>query len=91
MKNNKWETISEVPAGDFKIFTMRELVAKSPRTGKNHKFVLLDGSDWNYGCEYTKEQVFESERKSGFLPSLSLLSCIVVMCIIVSFNRSKPN
>ena len=25
---------------------MRELVAKSPRTGKNHKFVLLDGSDW---------------------------------------------
>ena len=46
MKNNKWETISEEPAGDFRIFTMRELVAKSPRTGKNHKFVLLDGSDW---------------------------------------------
>ncbi len=46
MKNNKWETISEEPAGDFRIFSMRELVAKSPRTGKNHKFVLLDGSDW---------------------------------------------
>ena len=46
MKNNKWKTISEEPAGDFRIFTMRELVAKSPRTGKNHKFVLLDGSDW---------------------------------------------
>ena len=46
MKNNKWKTISEEPAGDFRIFTMREVVAKSPRTGKNHKFVLLDGSDW---------------------------------------------
>jgi len=46
LKNNKWETISEEPAGEFRIFTMRELVAKSPRTGKNHKFVLLDGSDW---------------------------------------------
>ena len=46
MKNNKWETISEESAGDFRIFTMRELVAKSPRTGKNHKFVLIDGSDW---------------------------------------------
>ena len=46
MKNKKWETISEEPAGDFRIFTMRELVAKSPRTGKNHKFILIDGSDW---------------------------------------------
>ena len=46
MKDNKWDTVSEEPAGDFKIFTMREVVAKSPRTGENHKFVLLDGSDW---------------------------------------------
>ena len=41
MKHNKWETISEEPAGDFRIFTIRELVAKSPRTGKNHKFILF--------------------------------------------------
>ena len=46
MKDNKWDTVSEEPAGDFRIFTMREVVAKSPRTGENHKFVLLDGSDW---------------------------------------------
>ena len=46
MKNNKWKTISEEPEGEFRIFTMREVVAKSPRTGKNHKFVLLDCSDW---------------------------------------------
>ena len=46
MKNKNWETVSEKSAGNFRIFTMRELVAKSPRTGKNHKFILLDGSDW---------------------------------------------
>ena len=46
MKNNKWKTISEKPAGDFKIFKMREVIAESPRTRKHHKFILLDGSDW---------------------------------------------
>ena len=64
-------------------------------TGNYHEFnvkaYVNDGEINKENNEYTKEQVFESERKSGFLPSLSLLSCIVVMCIIVSFNRSKPN
>ena len=46
MKSNKWKTISEEPAGDFRIFSMREVVAESPRTGNSHKFVLLDGADW---------------------------------------------
>ena len=64
-------------------------------TGNYHEFnvkaYVNDGEINKENNEYTKEQVFESERKGGFLPSLSLLSCIVAMCIIVSFNRSKPN
>ena len=46
MKNKKWKTISEKPAGDFRIFSMREVVSESPRTGKRHQFILLDGKDW---------------------------------------------
>jgi|TARA_B100000676_G_scaffold13_1_gene13 ADP-ribose pyrophosphatase len=46
LKNKKWKTISEKPAGDFRIFSMREVVSESPRTGKHHPFILLDGKDW---------------------------------------------
>ena len=56
MNINKWETISQEPAGDFRIFTLRELEAKSPRTGKNHKFILLDGSDWINVIAITKDK-----------------------------------
>ena len=64
-------------------------------TGNYHEFnvkaYVNDGEINKENNEYTKEQIFESERKSGFLPSLSLLSCIITMCIVVSFKRSKPN
>ena len=64
-------------------------------TGNYHEFYVKayvnDGEINKENNEYTKEQVFESERKSGFLPNLSLLSSIVTLCIVVSFNRSKPN
>ena len=64
-------------------------------TGNYHEFnvkaYVNDGEINKENNEYTKEQIFESERKSGFLPSISLLSCVITMCIIVSFKRSKPN
>ena len=56
MKIGKWKTISEKPAGDFRIFTMRELVAESPRTSKHHQFILLDGSDWINVIAFTKDK-----------------------------------
>ena len=46
MKNNDWETVSDKPIGNFRIFNMREITAKSPRTGKEHPFIVLEGNDW---------------------------------------------
>tara|TARA_B100001250_G_scaffold261380_1_gene225164 strand:+ start:1891 stop:2436 length:546 start_codon:yes stop_codon:yes gene_type:complete len=66
LTNNKWETISEESAGNFRIFTMRELVAKSPRTGKNHRFVLLDGSDWINVIAITADEKIVMVRQYRF-------------------------
>ena len=41
--------------------------------------------------EYSKEQIFESERKSGFISNVSIISCITIMFVTVLFNRRKPN
>ena len=64
-------------------------------TGNYHEFnvkaFVNDGEINKNNNEYTREQIFESERKSGFLPSLSLLSSIIVICVLVKLNRSKPN
>ncbi len=66
MKNNKWNEISEKPAGDFRIFNIREVVAESPRTGKQHSFVLLDGSDWINIIAITTEQKLVMVRQYRF-------------------------
>jgi len=46
LKDNKWKTVSEESIGDFRIFSMREITAKSPRTKEEHPFIVLDGNDW---------------------------------------------
>ena len=46
MKDNNWKTVSEKDIGDFRIFSMREITAKSPRTKEEHPFIVLDGNDW---------------------------------------------
>ncbi len=46
MKDSKWKTVSEESIGDFRIFSMREITAKSPRTKEEHPFIVLDGNDW---------------------------------------------
>ena len=54
--------------------------------------VYVNENEINKGNnEYSKEQIFESERKSGFLPNVSMLSCIAIMFATVLFNRRKPN
>ena len=66
MNNRRWKTISERIAGDFRIFSMREIAAESPRTGKNHSFFLLDGSDWVNVIAITTEQKFVIVKQYRF-------------------------
>jgi len=40
---------------------------------------------------YVGSEIFESERKGGFLPSISLFFSILTITIIAVKNRSKPN
>jgi len=46
LKDSKWKTVYEESIGDFRIFSMREITAKSPRTKEEHPFIVLDGNDW---------------------------------------------
>jgi ADP-ribose pyrophosphatase len=41
-----WPTVSSTPLGDFRIFTMRSDRKISPRTGKEHDFVILESVNW---------------------------------------------
>ena len=64
-------------------------------TANYHEFVIkayVNENEINKNNnEYSKEQIFKSERKSGFLPNVSMVSCITIMFITVLFNRRKPN
>ena len=64
-------------------------------TANYHEFVIkayVNENEINKdNNEYSKEQIFESERKSGFLPNVSMVSCIGIMFVTVLFNRRKPN
>ena len=64
-------------------------------TGNYHEFNVKvhvnEGEINKENNEFTREQVFDSERKSGFLSGLSTVSSIIIMCIIVSYSRRKPN
>src|SRR5262245_42972738 len=41
-----WETLESKPAGNFRIFTIRADRKRSPRTGREHDFVVLDCANW---------------------------------------------
>ena len=64
-------------------------------TANYHEFVIkayVNENEINKNNnEYAKEQIFESERKSGFIPNISMVSCITIMFVTVLFNRRKPN
>lgn len=41
-----WSRISSRPLGSHRIFTLREDTRRSPRTGVDHPFVVLEAPDW---------------------------------------------
>jgi ADP-ribose pyrophosphatase len=41
-----WRKISSQPRGDYRIFSLREERKVSPRTGREHDFIILDASPW---------------------------------------------
>ena len=52
--------------GDFRIFSMREVTAESPRTGKHQQFVVLDGSDWVNIIAVTTKQMLVMVKQYRF-------------------------
>ena len=66
MNSKKWKTISERTKGDFRIFSMREVTAESPRTRKHHQFVVLDGSDWVNIIAVTTKQMLVMVKQYRF-------------------------
>ncbi len=41
-----WPKISSEPLGDYRIFTVRGISRRSPRTGRDHKFFIIDSCNW---------------------------------------------
>jgi ADP-ribose pyrophosphatase len=41
-----WKKIRSKPIGDFRIFKMRSDTFRSPRTGQEHDFYILDSVNW---------------------------------------------
>jgi 8-oxo-dGTP pyrophosphatase MutT (NUDIX family) len=51
-----WRKISSRPAGDFRIFSIRADLRKSPRTGHEHEFYILDSANWVNVVAVTPDQ-----------------------------------
>lgn len=45
-KIRDWERLSSERVADYRIFKLRRDVSRSPVTGKEHPFVVLEGCDW---------------------------------------------
>ena len=41
-----WPVVNSKPVGDFRIFTIRSDVKRSPRTGREHDFYIIDCVNW---------------------------------------------
>ena len=41
-----WPLVASRPAGDFRIFRLRSDLKRSPRTGREHDFFVLEAPDW---------------------------------------------
>ena len=51
-----WRKISSRPVGDFRIFSLRADLKKSPRTGREHEFYVMDSADWVNVVAVTPDQ-----------------------------------
>jgi ADP-ribose pyrophosphatase len=62
-----WPLVSSTAQGDFKVFSVRKDVARSPRTGLAHDFYVLDGPNWTNVVALTgrKEMVFVRQFRHG--------------------------
>jgi 8-oxo-dGTP pyrophosphatase MutT (NUDIX family) len=41
-----WPKISSRPLGDFRVFSVRSVTKRSPRTGRDHEFFVIDSVNW---------------------------------------------
>jgi ADP-ribose pyrophosphatase len=41
-----WPKISSKPLGDFRVFSVRSVAQRSPRTGLPHEFFVIDSGNW---------------------------------------------
>jgi ADP-ribose pyrophosphatase len=41
-----WPKISSKPLGDFRVFSVRSVLKRSPRTGADHEFFVIDSVNW---------------------------------------------
>jgi ADP-ribose pyrophosphatase len=41
-----WRKISSRTLGDFRVFSLRADLKESPRTGREHEFVVMEAADW---------------------------------------------
>ncbi|HZR20819.1 MAG TPA: NUDIX hydrolase [Verrucomicrobiae bacterium] len=51
-----WKKVSSQPLGDYRIFKLRSERALSPRTGKEHDFLVLDSVNWVNVIAITPDQ-----------------------------------
>ncbi len=42
----KWKTLASKKLADYRIFSVRQDTRRSPRTGREHDFFILDSQDW---------------------------------------------
>jgi 8-oxo-dGTP pyrophosphatase MutT (NUDIX family) len=41
-----WPTIASKPLGDYRVFSVRSVAKRSPRTGLPHEFFVIDSVNW---------------------------------------------
>ncbi len=51
----RWRQIASKVLGDYRIFQLRQDTSVSPRTGKEHRFFVLETGDWVNIVPVTKE------------------------------------
>jgi 8-oxo-dGTP pyrophosphatase MutT (NUDIX family) len=66
-KIEPWKKIGSEDGGDFRIFRARWDTSESPRTGKEHRFIILDSPDWINIIPLTSEGkvVFVEQYRHG--------------------------
>lgn len=42
----EWPIITEKAMNDYRVFRTRSEIARSPRTGEEHEFFIIEGGDW---------------------------------------------